>query len=131
MGGIRHQNVPFFEGIPVKLHLILYSTAPSVESEVGPGAFKATHKLMDPRCMGMNGAFATKSPSGAKRAQEKSRRSLILVLMEVCCKERPIASATLMKRFAKRVKRIGSGALAGDLVGLDESSIAVVVGRQC
>lgn len=95
-----------------------------------PRTFKTTYKLIDPRCMGINGAFATRSPSGAKRAQEKSRRSLILVLMEVCCKERPIASATLMKRFAKRVKRIGSGALADDLVGLDELAIAVVVGRQ-
>lgn len=61
----------------------------------------------------MNGAFATKSPSGANRAQEKSRRSLILVLIEVCWSERPMASATLMKRFAKRVRRIGSGPLKG------------------
>lgn len=66
--------------------------------------------------MGMNGAFATRSPSGANSAHEKSSRSLMLVLIAVCCSERPIASATLMKRFAKSVSRIGSGPL---LVGAD------------
>lgn len=74
--------------------------------------------------MGMNGAFATKSPSGAKRAQEKSRRSLIFVLIEVCCNERPIASATLMKRLANKVSRIGSGTL---LRVLDAAHIVVRV----
>ena len=34
----------------------------------------------------------------------------MLVLIAVCCSERPIASATLMNRFAKSVSRIGSGA---------------------
>jgi len=57
----------------------------------------------------MNGAFATRSPSGANRAQEKSNLSLMFVLIDVCCNERPMASATLMKRLAKRVRRIGSG----------------------
>lgn len=71
----------------------------------------STHKLMDPKWIGMNGAFATRSPSGANRAHEKSSRSLIFVLMAVCWRERPIASATLMKRFAKSVRRIGSGGL--------------------
>lgn len=66
--------------------------------------------------MGMNGAFATRSPSGANKAQEKSSRSLIFVLIEVCCKDRPIASATLMKRFANSVSNIGSGPLLGVLV---------------
>ena len=66
--------------------------------------------------MGINGAFATRSPSGANKAQEKSSRSLIFVLIEVCCKDRPIASATLMKRFAKSVSNIGSGPLLGVLV---------------
>jgi hypothetical protein len=32
-------------------------------------------------------------------------------LIAVCCSERPMASATLMNRFAKRVSRIGSGPL--------------------
>lgn len=66
--------------------------------------------------MGINGALATKSPSGANNAQEKSSRSLIFVLIEVCCKDRPIASATLMKRFANSVSNIGSGPLLGVLV---------------
>jgi hypothetical protein len=57
----------------------------------------------------MKGALATRSPSGANRAQEKSNRSLMFVLIDVCCNERPMASATLMKRFANRVRRIGSG----------------------
>ena len=57
----------------------------------------------------MKGALATRSPSGANKAHEKSRRSLIFVLIEVCWSERPIASATLIKRFAKSVSKIGSG----------------------
>ena len=61
----------------------------------------------------MNGAFATKSPSGAKRAQEKSSRSLMFVLIEVCRKDRPIASATLMNLLLNSASRIGSGRLAG------------------
>ena len=71
---------------------------------------------MEPRWIGIKGALATRSPSGANSAQEKSRRSLMLVLIEVCCNERPIASATLMKRLAKRVSRIGSGPLLGVFV---------------
>ncbi len=59
----------------------------------------------------MKGAFATRSPSGANSAHEKSSRSLMFVLIAVCCKDRPIASATLMKRLAKSVSRIGSGGL--------------------
>ena len=77
-----------------------------------------THKLIDPRWIGMNGAFATKSPSGAKRAQEKSRRSFILVLIDVCCKDLPIASATLMNRFAKSVSKMGSGPLEGLVIAM-------------
>lgn len=59
----------------------------------------------------MKGAFATKSPSGANKAHEKSSLSLILVLIAVCWRDRPIASATDMKRLAKRVRRMGSGPL--------------------
>lgn len=59
----------------------------------------------------MNGAFATRSPSGAKRAHEKSKRSFMFVLIDVCWSDRPIASATLIKRFANRVSIIGSGPL--------------------
>lgn len=81
-----------------------------------------THKLMAPRWMGMNGALATRSPSGANRAQEKSSLSLMFVLIEVCWSERPIASATLMNRFAKSVSRIGSGPLLpGSLGSMFES----------
>lgn len=75
----------------------------------------------------MNGAFATKSPSGAKSAHEKSNLSLIFVLIEVCCRDRPIASATLIKRLAKSVNKIGSGPLLGVFrVGV-EGAIVVVV----
>ncbi len=75
-----------------------------------------THKLMDPRWIGIKGALATRSPSGANKAHEKSKRSLMFVLMDVCCNERPIASATLMKRFAKSVSRIGSDPSEPDIV---------------
>lgn len=34
--------------------------------------------------MGMNGAFATKSPSGANSAQLKSKRSFMFVEIAVC-----------------------------------------------
>jgi hypothetical protein len=74
-----------------------------------------------------------KSPFGAKSAQEKSSRSLMFVLQAlgqqgkngrgdkkkkthlilVDCKLQPIASATLMKRLAKRVRGIGSGLPSG------------------
>ena len=79
---------------------------------------------MEPRWIGIKGAFATRSPSGANSAQEKSRRSLMLVLIEVCRNDRPIASATLMKRLAKRVSRIGSGLFPGVFffgLSIDES----------
>lgn len=33
----------------------------------------------------------------------------MFVLIDVCCKDRPIASATLMKRLANSVSRMGSG----------------------
>ncbi len=66
---------------------------------------------MAPRWIGINGAFATNSPSGAKSAHEKSSRSLIFVLIEVCWSDRPMASATLMKRLAKRVSIMGSAPL--------------------
>lgn len=69
----------------------------------------------------MKGAFATKSPSGAKSAQEKSKRSFMLVLIEVCCKDLPIASATLIKRFAKSVSRMGSGPLDGLVIAIVDS----------
>jgi hypothetical protein len=71
---------------------------------------------MDPKWIGMKGALATRSPSGANKAHEKSSRSLMFVLIEVCCSERPIASATLIKRFAKSVSRIGSGPSEPDIV---------------
>ena len=70
-----------------------------------------THKLIEPKWIGINGALATKSPSGANRAHEKSSRSLMFVLIAVCCNDLPIASATLMNLFAKSVRRIGSASL--------------------
>lgn len=73
----------------------------------------STYKLIEPRCIGIKGAFATRSPSGANRAHEKSSRSLMLVLMEVCCSDLPIASATLMNRLAKSVRIMGSGPREG------------------
>ena len=90
---------------------IWYLTALRAVSRIHYADRVWTHKLMEPRWIGMNGAFATRSPSGANSAHEKSSRSFMFVLIAVCCKERPMASATLMKRFAKRVRRIGSGGL--------------------
>lgn len=95
-----------------------------------------TDKLIDPRWIGMNGAFATRSPSGANRAQEKSRRSLMLVLIEVCCKDRPIASATLMKRLANSVSKMGSGPFVLDFAAIfaerperkERKEVKIVVG---
>lgn len=66
----------------------------------------------------MKGAFATRSPSGANKAQEKSSLSLMFVLIAVCCSDRPIASATLINRLAKSVKSIGSGPWDGFLVAM-------------
>lgn len=81
----------------------------------GKVADNRTNKLIDPKWIGINGAFATKSPSGENKAQEKSRRSLMLVLIEVCCNDRPIASAILMNRLAKSVSKMGSGPFTVDI----------------
>ena len=67
----------------------------------------------------MNGALATRSPSGANRAQEKSNRSLMFVLIDVCWSDLPIASATLMNRLANSVNRMGSGAFRDMIAPLD------------
>lgn len=47
---------------------------------------------MAPRWTGIWGALETKPPSGPNTAQEKSRRSLMLVEMEVLCRTLPICS---------------------------------------
>lgn len=69
--------------------------------ERGPGkragrgahqTWNCTVSCMAPRCTGMWGALETSPPSGPKRAQEKSRRSLMLVEMAVRCRMRPICS---------------------------------------
>ena len=50
----------------------------------------------------------------------------MFVLIEVCCKDRPIASATLMNLLVKSVSRIGSG-LLGVLRG---SCISIMGGEE-
>jgi hypothetical protein len=67
-----------------------------------------TASCIDPRCTGKWGALATREPSGAKRAQEKSNLSLILVEHEVFCKVRPIYSAIDINRLPKIDNKIGS-----------------------
>lgn len=115
MRRVGHEHVAFLEVLAVEIHLILHCTSKMIFLQLESRTIesRATHKLIDPKWIGMNGAFATRSPSGAKRAHEKSRRSLMLVLMDVCCRLLPIASATDMKRLAKRVKMMGSGPSAG------------------
>lgn len=54
--------------------------------------WNCTVSCMAPKCTGIWGAFETRPPSGPKRAQEKSRRSLMLVEMAVRCRIRPICS---------------------------------------
>lgn len=51
-----------------------------------------TVSCMAPRWTGMCGALDTKPPSGPNTAQEKSRRSLMLVEMEVLWRTLPICS---------------------------------------
>ena len=92
-------------------HLILDSADRDVRGMQGFFGRNTRYKLIDPRWIGIKGAFATRSPSGAKSAHEKSSRSLMLVLMDVCWSDLPIASATLMKRLANSVRRMGSGPL--------------------
>lgn len=120
MGRVGHKDVAFLQILSMELHLVLYRA--KVHKRCIPLVTHKTHKLMDPKWIGINGAFATRSPSGANNAQEKSKRSLMFVLMDVCCKDRPIASATLMKRLAKRVNRMGSG----ELVFLVEAMLVVL-----
>lgn len=62
------------------------------EAEGTHRTWNCTVSCMAPRCTGMWGALDTSPPSGPKRAQEKSRRSLMLVEMAVRCRMRPICS---------------------------------------
>jgi hypothetical protein len=107
--GVGHQHIPFLQVLTMQIHLVLDRTFRSRNQPNIFNLFLRTYKLMDPKWIGIYGAFATKSPSGPNNAHEKSSRSLMLVLIEVCCNDRPIASATLINRFANKVKRIGSG----------------------
>jgi len=64
--------------------------------------------LIDPRCTGRCGAFATRLPSGAKIAQEKSNLSLIFVLTAVLWSDLPIYSAIPMNRLLYIANSTGS-----------------------
>lgn len=57
-----------------------------------PLTWYCTVSCIAPRWTGMCGALETKPPSGPNTAQEKSRRSLMLVEMEVLWRTRPICS---------------------------------------
>ena len=61
---------------------------------------------MAPRCTGMCGALATRPPSGAKSAQLKSSRSLMLVEMAVRWSVRPICSAMLFVKASGRASKL-------------------------
>ena len=62
----------------------------------GGYTWKRTASDIAPRWTGTWGAFATRSPAGLNRAQEKSSRSLMFTLMLVRCSIRPICSAIPM-----------------------------------
>ena len=64
--------------------------------------------LIEPRWMGMCGAFATSMPSGSKIAQEKSSRSLMLTEYAVFSSVRPICSAIDMNLLLKTSSITGS-----------------------
>ena len=83
---------------PAKGELVR-STSPSFRLFPCNSSWYLTDQLIDPRWTGTNGAFATRSPVGEKTAQEKSSRSFIFVLIAVCLRERPIASAIHIKRL--------------------------------
>mmetsp|Transcript_856 Transcript_856/g.2500 ORF Transcript_856/g.2500 Transcript_856/m.2500 type:complete len:288 (+) Transcript_856:1618-2481(+) len=78
----------------------------------GPRATLASWALtvsdMAPRWTGTWGAFATRPPSAAKRAHEKSRRSLMFTELAVRWRVRPICSAIDMKRWPKTPSKAGS-----------------------
>ena len=67
-----------------------------------------TLSLIEPRWMGMCGAFATSMPSGSKIAQEKSSRSLMLTEYAVFSSVSPICSAIDMNRLLKTSSITGS-----------------------
>ena len=64
--------------------------------------------LIEPRWIGICGAFATSIPSGSKIAQEKSSRSLMLTEYAVFSRVRPICSAIDMNRLLKTSSITGS-----------------------
>ena len=64
--------------------------------------------LIDPRCTGICGAFATNPPAASNTAHEKSSRSRMFTDEALVCSARPISSATPMKRLLKTSSRTGS-----------------------
>ncbi len=81
---------------------------------ISPARRRST-SLMDspiePRCTGMCGALAIRLPSASKRAQEKSRRSLMLTECAVFSRRTPICSAMAMKRLLKTSSITGSASV--------------------
>lgn len=67
-----------------------------------------TASVMEPKWTGRCGALATRLPSGANKAQEKSNLSFIFVEQEVDCKVLPIYSAIDMNLFPKIDNSMGS-----------------------
>ena len=65
----------------------------------------------------MCGAFATSPPSGSKRAQEKSSRSLTLVDTAVLFSISPISAAIPEKRLVKSSRTTASGAVGAERAG--------------
>ena len=68
----------------------------------------ATDLSIEPRCTGVCGAFAIKSPLLSKTAQEKSNRSLMFTERAVYCNLTPICSAIDINKLLNTSSKIGS-----------------------
>ena len=86
-------------------------TSPSFRSSPCISIWYRTALLIAPRWTGTWGALATSFPCSSKMAQEKSRRSLMLVEIAVRCRVRPICSPTDINRLLKIESWTGSNSV--------------------
>mmetsp|Transcript_42976 Transcript_42976/g.102241 ORF Transcript_42976/g.102241 Transcript_42976/m.102241 type:complete len:219 (-) Transcript_42976:1321-1977(-) len=84
--------------VPPAIGWFVIRTSPSLRFPAHTFTWWRTASCMEPRWTGMCGAFATRPPLSSNSAHEKSRRSLMLVEIDVRWRVRPICSAIDMKR---------------------------------
>lgn len=67
---IGHDDITVLQLFPEQVHLVLDGANIGLSGKSPQDHNSGTDKLIDPKWIGINGALATKSPSGAKSAHE-------------------------------------------------------------